>query len=177
VVALTKILLLVFAVTATACASASREPITTVPEVDLDRFMGDWYVLAAIPTFLEKEAYNAVETYEREGERRIATTFTFRKGGFDGPEKRYEPTGFVREGTGNAVWGMRFVWPIKAEYRVLYLDDDYRVTIIGRTARDYVWIMAREPSIPEGELERLVDFVVAEGYDGSEIRMVPQRWE
>jgi hypothetical protein len=30
-------------------------PIHTVPYVDLNRFMGDWYVVANIPTFIEKD--------------------------------------------------------------------------------------------------------------------------
>ena len=37
-----------------------------VKQVDLDRFMGDWYVIANIPTFIEKDAYNAIETYRLE---------------------------------------------------------------------------------------------------------------
>lgn len=39
-------------------------PLDPVDHVDLSRFMGDWYVIAHIPTFLEKEAHNAVESYE-----------------------------------------------------------------------------------------------------------------
>lgn len=48
----------------------------------------------------------------------------------------------------NAVWDMQFFWPIRAEYRIIYLADDYSRTIIGRTKRDHLWIMARTPSLP-----------------------------
>jgi apolipoprotein D and lipocalin family protein len=161
---------------ATACASSSKPPLATVPQVDLPRFMGDWYVVASIPTALEKGAHNAVESYALAADGTIETTFTFRQGSFDGPEKRYTPRGFVREGSGNATWGMRFVWPFKAEYLVIYLDEAYRTTIIGRTARDYVWIMAREPSIPEEEYQGLVRFLAERGYDASKLEKVPQRW-
>ena len=65
------------------CAG-NQPPLETVDYVDLDRFMGDWYVIANIPTFLEKNAYNAVESYELDSDGTIATTFVFRKGGFDG---------------------------------------------------------------------------------------------
>ena len=41
-----------------ACASRGPE-MKTVEKVDLERFMGDWYVIANIPTFLEKGAHNA----------------------------------------------------------------------------------------------------------------------
>ncbi|MCC6408389.1 MAG: lipocalin family protein, partial [Planctomycetes bacterium] len=43
-----------------ACASA---PLPTVPKVDVPRFMGDWYVLGAIPASQEANAFNGVETY------------------------------------------------------------------------------------------------------------------
>lgn len=138
--------------------------------------MGSWYVIANIPTFLEKDAYNAVETYEQDTDGSIETTFTYRKGGFDGNLKRYTPRGFVGEDPSNAVWGMRFIWPIKADYRIIYLDKDYSVTVVGRNKRDYVWIMAREPAI-DGELyEQLTAFIASVGYDTDKIRKVPQQW-
>ncbi len=123
------------------------DPINTVDKVDLKRFMGDWYVIANIPTFVEKGAHNAIETYALNEDGTIATTFTFRKDSFDGKQKTYRPKGFVRDTDSNAVWGMQFIWPFKGDYRIVYLDDAYSQTIIGRNKRDYVWIMAREPSI------------------------------
>ena len=148
----------------------------TVDSVDLDRFMGDWYVIANIPTFLEKGAHNAVETYALNEDGTIATTFTFRADSFDGKQKEYNPKGFIRDTETNALWGMRFVWPIKADYRIVYLDDDYTQTVIGRQSRDFVWIMARTPTIPDEDYERLVDFVANLGYDISKLQRVPQRW-
>ncbi len=148
----------------------------TVDYVDLDRFMGDWYVIANIPTFLEKGAHNAVETYELDDDGSIRTTFTFRKDGFDGKEKEYNPRGFIRDTETNATWGMRFVWPIKADYRIVYLDDDYSQTIIGRQKRDFVWIMARTPTIGDEDYQRLIDFAASIGYDTAKIERVPQQW-
>lgn len=175
-VGLCKMLLLVgMGVLLAGCQGAGK-PITTVEQVDLQRFTGDWYVIAAIPTFIETEAFNAVETYALDDQGRVPTTFRFNKGGFDGPVKEYHPMGFVREGTGNAVWGMQFIWPIKAEYRIVYLDEDYSRTIIGRTRRDYVWLMARTPQISDKVYAEMVDFIEAEGYDSSQLRKVPQRW-
>jgi apolipoprotein D and lipocalin family protein len=153
-----------------------NEPIETVAEVDLDRFMGKWYVISHIPTFIEDEAYNAIETYERGKRNRIETTFTFNNGAFDGPFKKHTPVGFVRPDTGNAVWGMQFIWPIKAEYRIIWLNDDYTITVIGRTARDFVWVMAREPSIDDDTASAIRTFLAEQGYDINEIREVPQRW-
>jgi apolipoprotein D and lipocalin family protein len=151
------------------------QPLATVDRVDLDRFMGDWYVIAHIPTVIEKEAYNAVETYALNDDGTVATTFTFNEGSFDGEQKTYNPKGFPDASTDNAVWGMRFIWPIKADYRVVYLDEDYSVTIIGRNKRDYVWLMAREPEISEARYREFMNLIEGMGYDLGGMRMVPQQ--
>ena len=154
----------------------SHKPMATVDYVDIDRFMGDWYVVANIPTFLEKGAHNAVETYARNEDGSIATTFTFRDGGFDGERKEYNPTGFIEDTKTNALWGMQFIWPIKADYRIVYLDKDYTKTVIARKARDYVWVMARKPQLTDKEYEELRQFVGSIGYDVSKMNRVPQSW-
>lgn len=157
------------------CQSSPVAPMPTVPQVDLPRFMGDWYVIANIPTFIERGAHNAVESYRLDTDGTIATTFRFRADGFDGAEKVYNPRGFVLDAS-NALWGMRFVWPIKADYRITYLDASYSQTVIARQARDYVWIMARTPSISETDYATLVRHVAALGYDVNRLQKVPQRW-
>ena len=151
------------------------KPIHTVEKVDLERFMGDWYVIASIPTFIEKNAYNAIESYRLNEDGTIATTFRFNKGSMDGPLKVYTPRGFVRDKSTNAVWGMQFIWPFKAEYRIIYLSEDYSATVIGRTKRDYVWIMAREPEISDQEYTHILNFLREQGYDLEKLRKVPHK--
>ncbi len=160
------------------CASGSDPrlpPVTLVAKVDLARFMGDWYVIANIPTFLEKGAHNARDTYRLDADGSIPTTFSFNADAPEGPAKAYHSTGFVLDPTSNAVWGMQYLWPIKADYRISYLSEDYSLAVITREKRDYVWIMARRPVIPETDLARLTAFVGTQGYDVSKLERVPQR--
>ena len=157
------------------CASPAMPPLKTVENLDLNRYMGPWYVIASIPTFIEKEAYNAVETYRLDSDGTIDTVFTFNQGGFDGPLKRYNPRGFVRDPVHKSTWGMRFVWPIKAEFLVTHINADYSQTVVGRNKRDYVWIMARTPEIPALDYDRLVAELKTQGYDVTKLRKVPHR--
>ena len=138
--------------------------IELVESVDIDKFMGDWYVIANIPTFIEKDAFNAIESYKLNDDGTIATTFTFNQGSFDGPLKTYRPKGFVIPESNNALWGMQFIWPIKADYRIVYLDEQYQYTIIGRNQRDYVWVMARHPVVDEPTYADLMGRVESFGY-------------
>lgn len=158
------------------CGSQKLKPIHTVEHVELDRFMGDWYVIANIPTFIETDAYNAIENYSMNDNGSIATTFTFNEGSPDGEQKQYHPTGYIVDEQSNALWDMQFIWPFKAEYRVIYLDENYQTTIIGRTKRDYVWLMSRQSNISEDSYKTLLAFMEAQGYDINKIQKVPQVW-
>ena len=154
---------------------ASVEILETVDEVDIDRFMGDWYVIAHIPPFMTKTAYNGIERYRRGKDDVIEVLYTFNKGSFDGKLKVMTPTGWVGDDGDDAEWKMRLIWPFKSDYRIVYLDDDYQETIVGRNKRDYVWIMARSPEIDEARYQELVDRVAAMGYDMTKLRRMPQQ--
>ena len=168
-----RLALATLAVAAVAACATSKPTMPAVPQVDLPRFMGDWYVIAHIPSRPERDAYDAVESYRLDADGRIRTTYTQRKGSFTAPVETMEPVGTVVKGTNNAVWGMQFVWPIKAEYVIVDLAPDYSRTIIGRSKRDYVWLMARAPQLPEPELQAAIARIKALGYDTSKLRMVP----
>ena len=157
----------------TGCAMKSTQ-IKTVGEVDINRFMGDWYVLAHIPSYVEKNAFNAVESYKLNEDGSIATTFTFNEGSINGPVKTYHPKGFVIPGTNNAEWGMQFIWPIKAQYKIVYLDKDYNITIVARDKLDYVWLMARTKTLPHDQMIKFRDMIEDMGYSLDNYREIGQ---
>lgn len=154
----------------------AKPPLRAIDRpVDLPRFMGDWFVIAHIPTFIEDDAFNGVESYRLDADGTIATTYVFNQGDFTGPLKTYHPRGFVHDRKTNAEWRMQFVWPFKAAYLIAYLDETYETTIIGVPDRAYVWIMARSKTLPEARYQELVQWLVDNGHDISKLRLVPQR--
>ena len=143
-----KIVILGLFLTLTGCDH--MQTLQAIVEVDTERFMGGWYVIAHIPSFYTDNAFNSVERNRLNDDDTIDVLFTFNEGGFDGELKTMTPTGFPDEGDADGVWGMRFIWPFKSDYRIAYLDKDYTETSIGRNKRDYVWIMARTPFFKQG---------------------------
>jgi len=137
----------------TACA-ATPVTLPRMESVDLPRFMGDWYVIAHVPSRPERRAHNAIENYVLEADGTIRTTFRYR----DAPAGRLKtmhPKARVVAETGNAVWGMQFIWPVRAEYVIAYVDAGYQETIVARSKRDYAWIMARTPTLPPQRYQAL----------------------
>ena len=173
-------LLALTAIFLSGCASFSPRDASPVPlagPVDLPRFMGDWYVIAHIPTDYDRGSHAAVETYRLNDDGSIATVYRNRLGGFDGEPKTMTPTMHVLDDSGNALWGVRFFWwwPFLYEYRVAHLEPDYSAAIIARSDLDFLWIFSRTPTMSErqyqGYLQRIADW----GYDVRQLEKVPQR--
>ena len=149
--------------------SGAMQPINTVNNLDLQRFMGTWYVLADIATPFDKDAYAPMEYYSLTDSGRVETVYRYRKGGPEG-ELKSKTMSARPNATMPSVWGMRVFWPFEADYRVAYLDSDYQHTVVARNKRDFVWIMARDPK-PNLETTRyLLREVEQLGYDLTKLR-------
>lgn len=155
---------------------STMKPPATVDQVDLERFMGAWYVHSGLLTGLEKDIYNAVESYELDEKGRIQTTYSFRKGGFDGKQKTYHPVGFVHDEESNAEWRMQFIWPIRLPYYIIHLDEDYQVTAIGTKNRKYLWVMSRDPQPEQGLIDSVYETAIDQGFVLDDIQIVPHQW-
>lgn len=156
---------------------SSQDPLPTVAYVDIPRFMGDWYVIANIPTFVEKGANNAIETYAWNAkEDRIDVSFRFNAKTPSGPLKKYPQKAWIYDKKTNAEWRVQPWWPLKFSYLVVDLAPDYSYTVIGVPSRNYLWIMARKPHLDEAVYSGLINKVKSMGYDTSKIQKVPQVW-
>jgi apolipoprotein D and lipocalin family protein len=71
---------------------------------------------------------------------------------------------------------MQFVWPFKAAYLIVWVDEEYTKANIGVPSQSKVWLLSRKPNPPEHRYQRLVARTVAHGYARDAIQHVPQRW-
>jgi apolipoprotein D and lipocalin family protein len=153
---------------------ASKPPLKAVEHVDLPRFMGDWWVIAHIPYWLERDTYDSKDTYRMREDGKMDNIFSYRKGGFDGPEKVMNGIAWVVDKKSNAEWRVQFLWPIALPYYVLYLDPQYRFMAVGHPSRDYGWVMARDKRMSEADYAAVLEALAAQGYDKAKFRKVPQ---
>ena len=133
--------------------------------VDMERFMGRWYVHGYTPTPIDKEAFNATETYEKEDDGRILTTYQFNKGAPDGKLKAYNPVGRVFNKETNSEWRMRFFGIFNAPYYIVFVDEAHEQTVIGHPNKKLAWIMTRSPEIGEDQFSVLRNELESRGYD------------
>jgi lipocalin len=105
------------------CASMSNLPEQkTVPHVDLQRYMGDWHVITAIPTAFDG-TYNPVEHYSwNEKEQRVDIDYSYNKNSLNGPVKHITQKGFIDNKETNADWKIQVWWPFKLVKRHVCRD-------------------------------------------------------
>lgn len=154
---------------------SSHKYSKTVESVDLQKFMGKWYVWSGRTTFLETGAHNAIEIYTwNEAEKRIDVDFSFRKDSFDGVLKKLPQKAWIENKQSNAHWKIQLFWPFKADYLVIALDKDYQWTAIGVPSGDYLWIMGRKPIATDEEISKITRQVEALGYPVENVSRIPQ---
>ncbi|MFB9128114.1 lipocalin [Paraburkholderia dipogonis] len=152
----------------------ASEPLSTVP-VDLPRYMGRWYIIANIPYFAERDmvASRAEWTLRQDG--KIDDSYYARKKRFDSEEKHYQFLDTPVPGKDGGEWSVQLFWPIHVTQLTLYVDSDYRYTILGYPGKNLGWIFSREPDMSDDTYRALLARLDAMGYDTSRFRRVPQR--
>jgi apolipoprotein D and lipocalin family protein len=137
--------------------------------------MGDWYVIANIPYFAEKNCVDSVESYARREDGDIDNWFTCRKGSFDAPMKRRASArAKVEDKTTNATWSVHFFKIISVKYLILDLDPNYQWVAIGHPSRNYGWVLSRSKTLPTATYQTILGNLAAQGYDTAKFKLVPQ---
>ena len=159
----------------TGCASAPKVPPTrTVAHVDLNRYLGNWYVIANIPYYLENGKVASFDTYSMRADGRMNNVFTFRRGSLTAPEESWHGVAWVVNHESNAEWKVRFIWPFATTYLVLELDPDYRWAVVATPGHKLLWVLARERSLDDQTYADILKRIAAQGYDVNRVAKVPQ---
>lgn len=160
----------------TGCASQDKF-MKTVDYVDINRFMTKWYVIAGRLTFMEKGAHNAVEIYSwNEEEKRIDIDFSFNKDSFSGKVKSIPQKAWIVNNKTNAHWKVSPFWPIKFNYLVIDMDEDYSWVVIGVPGQEWVWIMSTDWQMSDEKLDQIISRISKMKYNTKDIKRVPQQW-
>lgn len=170
----TLILVLLTVLLAGCSLSRNAPPLETVEFVDLERYLGQWYVIANIPYFGERGNVEGRAIYRMREDGRMDDIYLYRRGNFDNPERRLEGVAWVVDEDSNARWKVRFYWPFTFDYYIVGLDPDYQWAMVGHPSRNYAWIMARGPRMDDALYANLLARFDQLGFDSAQLQKVPQ---
>lgn len=168
------ILFLFLAIGVFAGCTTVREPMPS-PYVDIPRYMGQWYVIANIPYFGEKDCFGSFERYRLLPDGQIETHFVARKKGFYGRRFIVDSVAKVMDNRSNSDWEVKFFGGLaKTRLLILHVSPDYRYAVVATPDRKLAWIFSRERTLPARNYHTAVGFLHAAGIDTSKLQMVPQ---
>lgn len=165
-----------------ACTTSTPSPpMQTISRVDLGRYAGTWHEIALYPNRFQQDcASDTTATYTPIDAGRIGVRNRCLRA--DGTEMSVDGLASVVDPTTNAklkvsflpAW-LRWTGIGRGDYWVLYLSPDYRVAIVGEPRREFLWILARTPTLADDEYRALLPKVRAAGYDPDRLRRASDR--
>jgi apolipoprotein D and lipocalin family protein len=168
---LTKLILVVIlfsVLNASTCRSTQSEDmdLTTVKQLDLERYMGTWYEIARFDHSFERGLTHVTATYELRPDGKIKVINAGRKNGklktADGKAKQPSPS---EPGKLKVAFFLFFY----ADYYVLELDENYQWALIGSSSDKYLWILSRNQTMKKDTLEHILMKADERGYDTSKL--------
>lgn len=157
-----------------------ERPLELVKSVDLDRYQGLWYEIARLPNrFQDQCASNVTAEYTLldNGRIKVVNRCELADGQIDEAEGRARRPDPDQEAALKVRFAPRwlswlpFVW---GDYQIMALSDGYESALIGEPSREYLWILAREPSLPQHRLDELLAEAGRQGFDTGAIEQTRQ---
>ena len=147
------------------------QTVQTVPQVDLQRYVGIWYEIARLPNKFQAQcAGDVTAEYVQRTDGAIDVINRCQKA--DGSIDQAIGKAKVVDARSNAKLKVRFapawlswlpmVW---GDYWVLDLASDYSLAAVGEPGRDYLWVLSRTPAVPEANYQALLGRLQAQGFD------------
>ncbi|SDF40429.1 apolipoprotein D and lipocalin family protein [Mucilaginibacter pineti] len=142
--------------------SAHEKPLKTVNYVDLKKYLGTWFEIAAFPQSFEKGCSCTSATYGLHTDGSIIVKNRCIK---DGKLKVAEGRAVVTDKGVNSKLSVQFFWPFKGKYWIIDLAKDYSYAVVGHPNRKYLWILSRRPTLDDQTYNQLVVRAANKGFD------------
>ncbi len=153
---------------ASTCRSTQTEnmDLTTVKQLDLERYMGTWYEIARFDHPFERGLSHVTATYELRPDGKIKVTNAGYK---DGKQKSANGKAKQPNPDDPGKLKVAFFLFFYADYYVLELDDDYQWALIGSSTDKYLWILSRNQKMEQDTLDFILRRARERGYDTSKL--------
>jgi len=163
-------------------AAGEKPPLQVVPKVDLTKYAGTWYEVARLPNRFQKKCVGEVTAdYEIQNDGRISVLnqctvaggSKIKAKGVAKPAGKNLPASQLKVRFAPAF--LSFLPQVWGDYNIIALDSDYRHSLVGSQSRDYLWILARTPTLDDASYMRLVDVAREQGFNVSQLEKTQQR--
>lgn len=149
-------------------------PLEVAENVDLDKYLGEWYEIARLPAAFERHCYATKAIYSRNQDGSIKVENICHKNDVKGPVKSVTGKAYVAEKGNNSKLKVQFFWPFKGDYWILEVGDNYEYSLVGEPDRKHLWILSRKPQVELHTLQYLVEKAKVKGFNTEKLIYIEQ---
>lgn len=160
-----------------AMAVAENQPLETVSNVDLTRYAGTWFEIAAFPQRFEKDCTGAMAEYTLQPNGKVRVVNSCRLKTLTGKRKIAKGRAHVVDHATNAKLKVTFFWPFYGDYWILDLGDNYEYAMVGSPNRKYLWFLSRTPQLDPSVMDHLRNRARDLGFDIAKLKPMLQAVE
>jgi len=155
------------------------DPPATVPFVDIDRYLGLWYQIAAYEEFFNRDLVGVTAEYSRNKDGSARVLNRGLKGSLDGPEDTIVGKATVVDTESNAKLEVQFDFPLgalfKGQYWVVDLDEkDYSYAVVSDSRRSTLFVLCRTPQMDQPVYDGILERLLENGFDTSKLILTEQ---
>lgn len=164
-------LLLCLAATVLISCESIPEGAVAVSPFRKEKYLGKWYEIARLDFKYEKDLDNTTAEYTLKPDGTIRVD----NRGFNTVTREWKRAIGRAKFAGDenvAMLKVSFFGPFYAGYNVLAIDPEYKYALVAGKSLEYLWILSREPSIPEDVKERYLGIAKGVGYKTSDLLWV-----
>lgn len=140
-------------------AGRNRIDRSTVKQLDLKSFMGRWYELARFDHRFERDMTNVMTEYRLLDD---GTVEVINIGIRDGKEHRAK--GHAKTTTETGRLRVSFFWKFYSDYNIMEMAEDGSWVLVGSRSPEYLWILSRQPSLPDSTMQHIIELARKRGY-------------
>lgn len=155
-------------------SNSKAQSLETVPLVDLNRYAGKWYEIAAFPQRFQKNCHCTTAEYTLTDKDYVIVENRCNNDSANGKLSSIKGKAFIQKNSGNAKLKIQFFWPFRGKYWIIDLADDYSFAVVSHPNKKYLWILSRTPKMGEDIYRQIIGRLKEKGFDLSKIRMTEQ---
>lgn len=153
---------------------AYSQTLKTVPSVDLKKYAGKWYEIAAYPQRFQKGCYCTTAEYSISEKGYVIVENRCNRFSITGKESYIKGKAFVEANSGNAKLKVQFFWPFKAKYWIIDLATDYSYAVVSHPNKKYLWILSRTPKMNQAVYDEIIARLEVKGFDLTKLQITVQ---
>ncbi len=158
----------------------TNSPLSAIPALDVSRYMGTWFEIAKFPNWFQRKCIGGTKaeySLKNDGMVQVVNRCRIENGEIIeviGVARQIGPAASPKLEVRFAPEWLSFLPFVWGDYWVIDLDEDYQLVAVSEPKKEYLWILARTPTVDFTNYKNLLARLLEKGFDLRKLEVTKQ---